>query len=52
MVNAKVYANVDLFKSSFYLKVAVGMVKTEEEGFDILYFQGSARGNNGQSKKP
>jgi hypothetical protein len=36
--NAKFCANVDLFKSSFYLKVAVSMVKTEEEGFLPLSF--------------
>jgi hypothetical protein len=39
--NAKVYTSLELAQSSFYSKGTLSMIETQEQGFGIMYFQGS-----------
>jgi hypothetical protein len=43
--NAKVYTSLKLAQSSFYSKGTLSMIKTKEQGFGIMYYQGSTQGS-------
>jgi hypothetical protein len=43
--NEKVYTSLELALSSFYSKGTLSMIKTKEQGFGVMYYQGSTRGS-------